>query len=67
MPDGGCAVSQAIWQVKQNADIVAIVEAAGVELRPAGGDRLKGLCPFQSEKTPSLIVYRDPGRYHGFG
>lgn len=56
-----------VSQVKQNADLLAIIEAAGTELRPAGGGRLKGLCPFHSEKTASFIVYRDQGRYHCFG
>lgn len=56
-----------IWQGKQNADIVSIIEAAGTELRSAGGDRLKGLCPFHAEKTASFVVYRDEGRYHCYG
>jgi len=59
--------SDKVCQAKQNADLPAIVKAAGVELRPAGGDRLKGLCLFHSEKTPSFIVYRDQGRYHCYG
>ncbi len=55
-----------IEQVKANTDIVAIIEAVGIELRPAGGERLKGLCPLHSEKTPSFIVYQDQ-HYHCFG
>jgi len=56
-----------IEQIKASADIVSIIEGAGTELRQTGVDRLKGLCPFHSEKTPSFIVYRDQGRYHCFG
>jgi len=56
-----------IEQVKANTDIVAIIEAAGVELRSAGGDRLKGLCPCHSEKTPSFFVYQERQRYHCYG
>jgi len=56
-----------VWQAKQNANIVSIIEAAGTELRPAGGERLKGLCPLHSEKTPSFIVYQSRRRFHCFG
>ena len=38
-----------------------------VTLRKAGGARLKGLCPFHNEKTPSFHVDPDKGLYHCFG
>lgn len=38
-----------------------------VSLRKAGGSRLKGLCPFHSEKTPSFNVDADKGFYKCFG
>ena len=41
------------------ADVVSRV----VALRKAGGARLKGLCPFHSEKTPSFNVDADKGFY----
>ncbi len=45
------------------ADVVARV----VTLRKAGGTRLKGLCPFHNEKTPSFHVDPDKGFYKCFG
>src|SRR5262245_8906044 len=45
------------------ADVVSRV----VTLRKAGGTRLKGLCPFHNEKTPSFHVNPDRGLYHCFG
>jgi len=45
------------------ADVVSRV----VALRKAGGSRLKGLCPFHNEKTPSFNVDADKGFYKCFG
>lgn len=47
-------------------DIVDIV-GARVTLKPAGAGRLKGLCPFHTEKTPSFTVNRARQMYHCFG
>jgi len=43
------------------------VVADHVQLRNAGGGRLKGLCPFHDEKTPSFQVNRDLGLYKCWG
>jgi DNA primase len=45
------------------ADVVGRV----VTLRKGGGTRLKGLCPFHNEKTPSFHVDPDKGFYKCFG
>ena len=45
------------------ADVVSRV----VTLRKAGGARLKGLCPFHNEKSPSFHVDPDKGFYKCFG
>jgi len=45
------------------ADVISRV----VALRKAGGSRLKGLCPFHQEKTPSFNVDVDKGYYKCFG
>jgi DNA primase len=45
------------------ADVISRV----VALRKAGGTRLKGLCPFHNEKTPSFNVDPDKGYYKCFG
>ncbi len=46
-----------------------IAEVVGevVSLKPAGRGRLKGLCPFHSEKTPSFHVLVDRGFFYCFG
>jgi DNA primase len=45
------------------ADVISRV----VALKKAGGARLKGLCPFHNEKTPSFNVDADKGFYKCFG
>jgi len=49
----------------RNIDLAEIVRGAGTQLRPAGGQRLVGLCPFHDEKSPSFFVFPD-ARYHCF-
>jgi DNA primase len=56
-------------------DIAAIRERANIEevvgdyvqLRRAGADSLKGLCPFHNEKSPSFHVRPNHGHFHCFG
>jgi DNA primase len=56
-------------------DIAAIRERAHIEdvvgdyvqLRRAGADSLKGLCPFHNEKSPSFHVRPNHGHFHCFG
>ncbi len=56
-------------------DIAAIREGARIEdvvgdyvqLRRAGADSLKGLCPFHNEKSPSFHVRPNHGHFHCFG
>ena len=38
-----------------------------VQLRRAGADSLKGLCPFHDEKSPSFHVRPNHGHFHCFG
>jgi len=59
----------------READIAAVREGADlgqvigdvVHLIPAGGGRLKGLCVFHDERSPSLQVNPAEGFYHCFG
>ncbi|MGB8389204.1 DNA primase [Mycobacterium sp.] len=50
-------------------DRVHIEEVVGdyVQLRRAGADSLKGLCPFHNEKSPSFHVRPNHGHFHCFG
>ncbi|MCB0928704.1 MAG: DNA primase [Mycobacterium sp.] len=56
-------------------DIAAIREKVRIEdvvgdyvqLRRAGADSLKGLCPFHDEKSPSFHVRPNHGHFHCFG
>lgn len=47
-----------IAELKQNIDLVSVVESAGVDLQQRG-TRYVGLCPFHTEKTPSFIIFPD--------
>ncbi|NJP99497.1 DNA primase [Streptomyces zingiberis] len=55
--------------VKAVRDAVPIdaVVSEYLQLRPAGGGNLKGLCPFHEEKTPSFQVSGAKGLYYCFG
>jgi DNA primase len=46
---------ESIAEVREATDVVALV-GEYVTLRPGGGTRMKGLCPFHQEKTPSFTV-----------
>ncbi|WP_237724768.1 DNA primase [Deinococcus alpinitundrae] len=46
---------------------IADVVGQYVSLTPAGKGRLKGLCPFHNEKTPSFQVDTEQGYYYCFG
>jgi DNA primase len=52
--------------VRERAPIADVI-GESVQLRPAGGGRLKGLCPFHDEKTPSFNVNPALGFYMCFG
>jgi DNA primase len=52
--------------VRERAAIADVIGEA-VQLRQAGGGRLKGLCPFHDEKSPSFNVNPALGYYMCFG
>jgi DNA primase len=52
-----------IAEVRQATDVVVLV-GGYVTLRPGGGTRMKGLCPFHQEKTPSFTVDSTRGLWH---
>src|SRR5262245_23291306 len=51
--------------VRDSADIVRVVSDY-VQLKGAGS-AFRGLCPFNSEKTPSFSVHREKQLFHCFG
>ncbi|HTK60330.1 MAG TPA: CHC2 zinc finger domain-containing protein, partial [Candidatus Baltobacteraceae bacterium] len=53
-------------EIKQKLDLIEVV-GEYVRLQPAGGQSLKGLCPFPGEKTPSFYAHRDKQFWHCFG
>jgi DNA primase len=54
---------ESIAELRQATDVVALVSEY-VTLRPGGGTRMKGLCPFHQEKTPSFTVDGSRGLWH---
>ncbi len=54
-----------IDEVRTRIDIVSVIEKY-VTLKRAGG-KLKGLCPFHQEKTPSFVVSPEIGYWKCFG
>jgi len=55
-----------ISQVLAAIDIVDLI-GQSLHLQPAGPGRLKALCPFHHEKTPSFVVNRARQTFHCFG
>jgi|CZKI01.1.fsa_nt_gi DNA primase len=55
-----------VRDLKLRVNLAEVVSRV-VTLRKAGGARLKGLCPFHNEKTPSFHVDADKGFYKCFG
>lgn len=53
-------------KVRDVADIGELI-GARVELKRAGPGRMKGLCPFHDERTPSFSVNTADGFYNCFG
>ena len=55
-----------IDDLRERADIGEVISGY-THLKRSGGQTLKGLCPFHSEKTPSFTVDTGRGLYHCFG
>lgn len=54
-------------QIRERVRISEVVGEYVRLTRDGGGGRLKGLCPFHNEKTPSFSVNEDRGFYYCFG
>lgn len=59
----GRIVDEDIQTLRERADLAAIVSDY-TSLQRAGSGRLKGLCPFHQEKTPSFTVDPAKGLFH---
>ena len=57
---------ESIAELRQATDVVALV-GEYVTLRPGGGTRMKGLCPFHQEKTPSFTVSPSKQFFYCYG
>jgi len=55
-----------VSRVRERSPIADVV-GQHLQLRPAGPNRVKGLCPFHDEKTPSFSVNTALGFFHCFG
>ncbi len=55
-----------IEEIRSRCNIVDVI-GGFVQLRRAGGNSYKGLCPFHQEKTPSFFVDSARQSYHCFG
>ena len=62
----GMIRNEDVAYVRENARIDEVV-GDYLDLRNAGGDQKKGLCPFHDEKTPSFHVTLSRGYFHCFG
>ncbi len=51
-------------QIKKTTDIAQVIASFGIELKPAGTNDLKGLCPFHDDSKPSMIVTPGKGLFH---
>jgi DNA primase len=52
--------------VRERTDIVKVISGY-LSLKKAGADRMVGLCPFHTEKTPSFSVSPSKQMYYCFG
>jgi len=55
-----------IEEIKSKIDIADLIQEY-IQLKPAGTNNFKALCPFHHEKTPSFMVSKDKQIWHCFG
>jgi DNA primase len=54
-------------EVRSRIPIEDLIRDYSITLTPSGGNRLRALCPFHHEKTPSFYVNTEKQFYHCFG
>lgn len=55
-----------IEEIKSKIDVVELLQEY-IQLKPAGANNFRALCPFHHEKTPSFMVSKDKQIWHCFG
>ncbi|MFA6098043.1 MAG: DNA primase [Patescibacteria group bacterium] len=55
-----------IEEIKSKIDVVDLIQEY-IQVKPAGANSFRALCPFHHEKTPSFMVSRDKQIWHCFG
>ena len=55
-----------VEQIRDRADIAEVV-GTYIQVKRAGANRFKALCPFHNEKTPSFHLNQDRQAFHCFG
>lgn len=63
----GIADQRFLEEVKMRNDIADVISGYGVALKPAGGNRLKAVCPLHKDSDPSFYVDRDKQFFKCFG
>ncbi len=58
--------SDNIEEIKSKIDVVELIQEY-IQLKPAGTNSYRALCPFHHEKTPSFMVSKDKQIWHCFG
>lgn len=55
-----------IIRMSQKTDIMKVIEHYDIKLQRESDDRMKGLCPFHSENTPSFKVYPEENSWYTY-
>jgi len=44
-------------KISHNTSMIDVLKYYGIEIHPAGTDRVKTICPFHDDHNPSMVVY----------
>ncbi len=63
---GNYVTAEMVEAIKDSSDIRLVVEPH-TEIKSTSGQRMVGLCPFHTEKTPSFTIFLKDNSYYCFG